>query len=141
MATYHPDFYHISGGDKMRVKPYSDITTNGLTNAVYDWMKYSGHYVNRIHTTGVARKINGKLTYTHGTTNTGTADIDCIIDSKPVKIEIKCAATKDRVRPHQQAERARIEAAGGVYIIVSDMTSFIEWYNSFVNNKKIIIWD
>ncbi len=35
-------------------------------------------------------------------------------------IEIKCAATKDRMRKDQHKERKRVEAAGGTYIKVTD---------------------
>ncbi len=131
IQQHHPDFYKLSGGDGMKTLPYSDATTSGLTTAVYDWLKYNGHYCNRINTTGVARKINGKLQYTRSNTNRGTADLDAIIDGKPVKIEIKCSATKDRVSKYQVEEQSRIEASGGVYIVVTDMPSFVEWYQSF----------
>src|SRR5690242_6156339 len=89
-------------------KPYTDKTTNGLTTCVFDWLKFNGHYVNRLNSQGHARiekiplangKVLEKVRYTHGSTNKGTADIDSIINGKPVKIEIKCAATRDRIRP------------------------------------------
>src|SRR4051812_25772432 len=80
-----PGFFDLSGGYKMKLLPYSDQTTNKLTTAVCDWLKYSGHYVNRINTQGQARvekiecfggKVIEKVRYSHGTTNKGTADID-----------------------------------------------------------------
>ena len=130
IKKHHPDFYKLSGGDKMKTLSYNDHTTNGLSTAVYDWLKYSEHYCNRINTTGVARKINGKLQYTSSNTNRGTA----IIDGKPVKIEIKCAATKDRISKYQQIEKQRIVASGGMYIVVTDMEMFVDWYHAFVSN-------
>lgn len=36
-----------------------------------------------------ARNINGRTVWTKGNTNKGTADIDSIINGKPVKIEVK----------------------------------------------------
>ena len=101
-----PDFFALSGGERMKVKPWRDDTTNGLTNAVCDWLKFSGHYSNRINSQGQMRKINGEMKYTHGSSNLGTADIDSIIDAKPVKIEIKCAWDQrpDEKRPTQRAK-------------------------------------
>ena len=145
-----PDFFEASGGYSMKVNPYSDRTTNFLTKAVMDWLKYNGHYANRINTQGQVRKerielafgnYRENLTYTPSTTNKGTADVDSIISSRgasggtsgqSVKIEIKCKATGDRIRPNQLKEKARVEAAGGIYLIVTDMETFVEWYKSFV---------
>lgn len=62
----------------------------------------------------------------------GTADIDSIINGKPVKIEIKCLATHDRMRPEQAKEQTRIEAAGGIYLVVTNMEDFIKWYKEFI---------
>lgn len=118
-------------------KPYSDTTSNGITKAVYDWLKYHGHYVNRINTQGQPRvekvqlafgNVRERVLWTHGTTNKGTADIDAIINGKPVKIEVKCKATGDRVSKDQLKERARIEKAQGIYFVAVDMQSFVEWY-------------
>lgn len=126
-----PDFYRLSGSEKMKVKTYTDQTTNGLTGGVYDYLKFSGHYVNRVNSQGQMRKIKGKMQFTQGTSNQGTADLDAIIYGKPVKIEIKCKATGDRMRKDQLKEQKRIEAAGGLYIIVTDMPSFVKWYKEF----------
>lgn len=122
-------------------KPYRDTDTNSLTRAVYDWLKFHNHYVNRINVVGRVHiekvKCVGKVIeharHTPSTTNKGTADIDSIISGKPIKIEIKCKATKDRMRESQFAEKARIENSGGVYVIVTDMETFIKWYKSFTN--------
>ena len=129
-----PGFFELSGGYRMKLKSYSDQTTNGLTNAVYDWLKYSGHYVNRINSQGQMRKIKGKLQYTHGTSNLGTPDLDAIINGKPVKIEIKCRQTGDRLRKEQIQEKDRIEASGGIYIVIGDMNQFVSFYKGFAVN-------
>jgi hypothetical protein len=135
-----PDFFELSGGYKMKVKAYTDQTTNGLTAAVYDWLKFSGCYCNRINSQGQARveKVQlafgrqlEKVKYTPSTTNKGTADLDSIISGKPVKIEIKCEATKDRMREDQYKEKERIERAGGVYLVVKNMPQFVEWFKDF----------
>jgi hypothetical protein len=135
-----PGFFDLSGGYSMKVKRYCDKTTNGLTAAVYDWLKFNKHYVNRINVQGQCRveKIEmaggrtiEKLRYTPSMTNKGTADLMAIIKGLPVSIEIKCAATRDRQSEDQRKEQKRIEQAGGVYLIVTDMEQFVKWYKEF----------
>ncbi len=130
-----PNFYRLSGGERMKIKSYSDQTTNALTNSVYDWLKYSGHYCNRINSQGQMRKIKGKLQYTHGASNLGTPDLDAIINGKPVKIEIKCRQTGDRLRKEQIEEKDRIEASGGTYIVIGDMNQFVQFYKQFTEQQ------
>lgn len=122
-------------------KPYTDQNTNGLTRCVMDWLKFNGHYCNRLNSQGQARLetiqlANGgsykKASWTRSTSNLGTADVQAIINGKPVAIEIKCHATHDRMRPEQLKEKQRIEAAGGVYIVVRDMKSFVRWYEEAI---------
>src|SRR4051812_29725980 len=86
-----PGFFELSGGYRMKVKAYTDLTTNGLTAAVCAWLTYSGHYCNRINTQGQVRiekiqcagsRLIENVRFTKGTTNRGTADIDAIINGK-----------------------------------------------------------
>lgn len=142
IAKVSPGFYKASGGDKMKVKPYTDRTTNGLTKAIIDWLTYSGHYANRVNTQGQARihkvpryslvsgkiEYTDKVQYTKSTTAKGTPDLDCIINGLPVKIEVK--AGKDRIRDEQTEQGNRITAAGGIYFIARNMPQFVQWYKS-----------
>jgi hypothetical protein len=135
-----PGFYEASGGDTMKIKPYSDKTTNGLTKAIIDWLTYSGHYANRIQTQGQARikkqpKFNilsgqieyrQKVEWTKSMTTKGTPDIDSIINGLPVKIEVK--AGKDRISDEQTKQGQRITEAGGIYFVCHDMDQFVRWY-------------
>jgi penicillin-binding protein-related factor A (putative recombinase) len=130
-----PGFYKASGGKGMKLKPYTDTTTNGLTNAICDFLKFNKHYSNRINCIGLNRLINGKMTYTPSATRKGTADITAIINGKHVSIEVKCKATKDRMSEHQIKERQLVEASGGIYFVATDMESFLNWYYSTFFNK------
>lgn len=135
-----PGFYAASGGDTMKIPPYSDKTANGLTKCIIDWLTFSGHYANRINVQGQARvkkqpkynilsgqiEYNAKIEYTRSTTRKGTADIDAIINGIPVKIEIKIGA--DRQSVDQKEEQKRVEAAGGIYLVASDMAGFVWWF-------------
>lgn len=130
-----PGFYKASGGKAMKLKPYSDTTTNGLTNAITDFLKFNKHYSNRINCMGVNRLVNGKMKYTPSTTRKGTADITAIINGKHCSIEVKCKATKDRMSEHQIKERQLVEASGGIYFVATDMDSFLQWYYKLITNK------
>ncbi|OJU26842.1 MAG: hypothetical protein BGN92_07130 [Sphingobacteriales bacterium 41-5] len=128
-ARYMTEHYQACKDFGVPAKRYSDRTANALTACILDFLKYSGCYANRINTTGMPRNINGRTVWTKSTTNKGTADIDSIINGKPVKIEIKIGA--DKMSEAQHRERARIEAAGGIYLVVKDMQSFYDWFVNY----------
>ncbi len=88
------------------VHPYTDKNANGLTRMVIDWLKFNGHFSERISVTGRVldctkvvtdvtgsmRRI-GSMKWIPPTMTPGSADISAIINGKTVKIEIKCKAT------------------------------------------------
>ncbi|HEX5150067.1 MAG TPA: hypothetical protein VFW07_01395 [Parafilimonas sp.] len=124
---------------------YSDKDTNSLTRCICAWLKYKEHYANRINSQGQVRLervelANGghykKANWTRGNTNPGTADITAVIYGKHIAIEVKCKRTKDRMRPDQLKEKQRIEAAGGIYHVATDMESFIEWYEQTFEDSR-----
>lgn len=116
-----------------RPTPYSDKTANQLTRAVCDFLKFAGCYCNRINTVGLRRKVGGRDVWTKGSTFKGTADLHCVIAGRHVSLEIKIGA--DKMSEHQHREKARIEAAGGVYVVVSSMPQFFYWYQNFIKNQ------
>lgn len=127
----------------MKVKQYRDDSSNSLTTAICDFLKFKGHYSNRINTQGQARKerieLAGgnyleKVKFTHGTTNRGTADIMACINGKHIAIEVKVG--RDRMSEAQHKEQKRIEAAGGIYFLAKDFPAFFEWYNKTFDNEK-----
>lgn len=124
-----PEFYKASGGRTMIVKAYTDKTTNGLTSTIIDFLKFKGHYANRINCMGVTRLIKGNMMHVPSSTRKGVADIHAIINGKHCSIEIKCKATNDRMSKDQEQERSRIESAGGIYYVAQDMESFLVWYH------------
>ncbi|MEJ7738529.1 MAG: hypothetical protein WKF97_13950 [Chitinophagaceae bacterium] len=127
-----PGFFEASGGYTMQVKPYTDKTSNGLAKAIIDFINFNGGDANRINTTGTMRKIKGEMKWTHGGTRRGTADVHAIVNGRHVSIEIKIG--NDKASEHQLKEKARVERAGGLYLIARDMPSFLTWYDSiFVN--------
>lgn len=135
-----PQAFEASGGYSQRIKPYSDKTTNGLTRCIIDFLNFSGHWAVRVNVQGQARikkiprysifsqkvEYSEKVTYTKSTTKRGVPDINSVIDGRSAQIEIKVGA--DKIRDEQAEQGQRIEAAGGLYFIATDMPLFLEWY-------------
>lgn len=122
---------------------WNDNSANSLTKCVIAWIQFMGGQAERISSQGQYRQgakiqvgsgmmahtkqLPGK--WTPGQSTKGTADISATIRGRSVKIEIK---QKDKQSEAQKQYQAAIERAGGVYIIVRDFDSFVEWYESFV---------
>lgn len=123
-----PGFYELSGGERMKLKPWTDSTANGLTNAIIDFITFNGGSATRISCTGQVRKVNGQMKWMPGTTRRGTADIHAIVRGRHLSIEVKIG--RDRMSGYQHKEKQRIEAAGGLYVVANDMESFIQWYEN-----------
>lgn len=126
-----PGFYAASGGDTMKLKPYSDKTANGLTTCVCDWIKFHGGDAQRVNTTGTMRKINGEMKWTHSGSRRGSADIHAIVAGRAVSIEIKIG--RDQLSGQQLSEKLRVEAAGGIYFVARSMDQFTRWYRQTFN--------
>jgi len=122
-------------------RKYTDKTANGLTRCVIDYIRLSGGQAERINSTGQYRDNSQTFVDVVGRTRTigtgqwlptsgekGTADVSAVIHGLAVKIEIKIG--KDRQSADQKAYQARIEAAGGVYLIVRSFAEFKMWFDS-----------
>jgi hypothetical protein len=118
------DFFNMSGGYSMEVKPYTDKTANGLTRAIEDFAKHSGGYSNRISTTGTMRKINGVMKYTKGNSNKGAADVRILFNGRSVDVEVKIG--RDVMSEAQKKEKKKVEAAGGLYMVAKTFPDFLQ---------------
>jgi hypothetical protein len=118
---------------------YRDDTANGLTKCIIDFVRFNGGQAERINTTGIPidtrrevtdimghRRTIGSVQWRPSGTTAGSADISAIIRGRAVKIEVKIG--KDTQSEAQRQYQASIEAAGGIYYIAKDFTSFIQWY-------------
>jgi len=125
-----------------------ETTANGLTMLILKWLKYAGHYANRISTQGQARvqqiprfnihseKVQHfeKVSWTKSHTKRGTPDITGIIYGKAIWIEVKVG--KDRMSEAQVEQQADIERAGGLYFVARDMQSFVDWYYRIIGGPE-----
>ena len=125
-------------------RKYCDRDANSLTRCVIDFLNLSGHMAERINCTGrymdrsqTFEDVTGKVR-TIGTGQwiptsgmKGTADISAVIQGRAVKIEIKI---RDAQSEDQKRYQQRIEAAGGIYLIVRSFAEFMDWYNQFTKS-------
>lgn len=126
--------------DKYRSNPYpvatvhKESSANDLTKAVIRWIQLHGGQAERINTMGrylpgktVSKGFYGSITtkgkYIPTTSTKGSADISSVIRGRSVKIEIKYG--KDVQSDAQKKYQADIEAAGGLYWLVRDFSSFV----------------
>jgi hypothetical protein len=141
-----PGFFAASGGYSMKIKPYTDTNTNGLTRCVKDFLTYKGHYVIRTNRQGQARiekipvggtqrdisgagaRYYGKISYTKNPEDKAFTDLQASIDGLYVAIEIKCKATKDRMKDGQDKNKISVEKSGAIHVTVPDMLTFWKWY-------------
>lgn len=122
---------------------YRDDNANSLTKCIIDFLKLHGHQAERINTTG--RPLNGVKTFTDvlgnrrtigsvtwipGTATKGSADISATIGGRSVKIEVKIG--RDRQSEAQRNYQRDVEAAGGLYYVAKDFTTFVTWYNETI---------
>lgn len=122
---------------------YRDDTANGLTRCIIDFIRFDGGQAERINTMGIPKDNRKQVTdimghcrtigsvewRTSGTTK-GSADISATIRGRSVKIEVKIG--KDTQSEAQKQYQASIEAAGGLYYIARDFTSFRSWYQQTI---------
>lgn len=124
----------------------TDKTANGLTQMVLRFLNLSGQFAERISTTGryvpgvslgknvMGQKISTNGKYIPGNGTRGSADIAAVISNKTqkgvsVKIEIKM---KDAQSKHQKAYQEKVEAAGGIYLLIFSFEQFFSWYQEFM---------
>jgi hypothetical protein len=124
---------------------YTDKTSNGLTRAILDYLKFSGWQAERVSNTG--RYVDGSKVITDvtgfqrrigsgkwipGSGTRGTSDISAVISGKAVKIEIKM---KDKQSPDQKKYQESVEKAGGLYWLVRSFDEFLNLYNQLNGNN------
>jgi hypothetical protein len=126
---------------------YRDDSSNELTRAIIDYLRYNGHQVERCAVTGryldqsktvtdtlgFARRIgSGKLI--KGSMQPGIVDISATIRGRSIKIEIKM---RNKQSPDQKQYQAAIERAGGAYWLVRNFDEFLRFYTEFLKSHDI----
>lgn len=120
------------------VKKLSDSSANELTKSILAWFKYQkmigkkcfaerqgveGRYRPGAQVTDVlGHKKQMKGMYLPAS-NKGAADIKAMIEGKTIEIEVKHG--NDKLRPDQIKYKDKIEAGGGIYLVVKTWEDFI----------------
>lgn len=103
-------------------------TTNNITKGILNYLNLREHFAFRVNSGGVWDQSVGRF---RAGRSLGVSDILCCLKGgRFLAIEVKNAATKDRVRPSQVAFRLGVMAAGGDYIIARSYESFVSWFES-----------
>ena len=114
--------------DAYLVKPKFPVKdANTLTKAVKRCLELHDCYVTRVQTQGQYNQHTGQWQY--GTTRKGTADLHAVIDGRHVSIEIKWG--KDRLSDDQKKTAQAVQAAGGLYLVVSNYDTFWNWFEQY----------
>lgn len=122
-----------------------DVTTaNGLASFIIDHCAWCGNYANRVNVMG--RQIGGITKTRSGatfddrkfikaSTKKGTADMDLIINSKNIKVEIKIGS--DTQKKDQQKQEAKIKQAGGIYVIWGSVDQYLDYFYTLTSQGDI----
>ena len=110
---------------------YKLTTTNGMTKAIIDFIRFSGGHAERVNTMGRQIKAkSGKQIWITTTATKGSSDIHAIYRGRSIQIEVKNAATGDRIRPKQQEYGRRVTMAGGLYFVAHTFEEFYQWFTT-----------
>lgn len=102
---------------------FSAKDTNGITHCITTLLNTCGCYCVRVNTQG---QWNEKLQkWTKGHTPKGTADLLACIGGTFFSFEIKRGY--DKLTPEQEATRERVQASGGVYLVIYEYQTFYNW--------------
>lgn len=140
-AQEYPATY--KDGHYCQPKYYDVNTSGGLTNVIINFATWEGHYGNRINVMG--RKIGGITTTESGakfddtrwiksSTKKGTEDIDMILFTRPIKIEIKIG--RDSQKHKQREQQRKVERAGGRYFIIKTIDEWFALYDRLASEVR-----
>lgn len=107
--------------------------TNGLTTFVQNFIEWSGGDANPLNVMG--RKVKDR--WIPSSTKKGTEDLDVTWRGKKIAIEIKNAATKDKISPAQLKRKAKLESCGAIYLVVTGVENFFEQWDKVSVQKTI----
>lgn len=123
---------------------YNDNTTNRLTKCVIDYIILKGFQAERVGSTGFLKdnrknstdvlgrnRTIGNIKWIPGRGKTEKVNVHAVINGIAFKIYIKCAASRDSKKSEGQfAYPKEINAADGLYLIVTCFQGFYEWFNN-----------
>lgn len=110
---------------------FNDQTTNDLTTAILAAFKVQGIFATRLDSKGTYNATLGK--FIPSRQRKGMPDISALLhNGKAVFVEVKCKATRDRLRPDQEATITELKRNGAHVFIAQDFQSFWEWLTDLI---------
>jgi hypothetical protein len=105
------EYYRLSGGDNMAVKPYKDGTTPTLEKCITDYLGYMGYCSTPTKVPGMKFHVKS-------------------VESRigPTKIAISILARKGTKPGTTDYKDATVDARGRLHFIAHDMASFMQWF-------------
>ncbi len=116
MEKTAPDFFRMSGGYKMQVKPYSERNKAGLVRAIHDLVTFSGATVKAV-TKGQMVKNNGQAQWQQNFRLRNAADITGEYRGLPLEIYV-----------HMGCEFEARQTEGGLEVHAGCFQDFFEWW-------------
>lgn len=118
-------------------RKHKDTKANDLTKCIMRWAELNGHQAKRVNVMGIPKdnrrvvtdclgfqKTIGSVEWRPSGSTRGASDISLICQGRAYEVEIKIG--KDRQSEVQRSYQAKVERAGGVYIIARSFSDFIE---------------
>ena len=110
---------------------FNDQTSNDLTQAILAAFKVHGIFATRLDSKGTYNAALGK--FIPSRQRKGMPDISALLhNGKAVFVEVKCKATRDRLRPDQETTIAELKKNGAHVFIAQDFQSFWEWLTDLI---------
>jgi hypothetical protein len=108
---------------------FRDTNTNGLTQAILACFKVHDMFATRIDSKGT---FNQKLKrFIPSNQKKGLPDVFAQAPGlPPIWIEVKCQATNDRLKPHQEQTIEELRKSGAIVYVAGNFQDFYEWFKS-----------
>lgn len=104
---------------------FNDQSTNALTTAILEAFKVHGVFATRLDSKGTYSAALGR--FIPSRQRKGLPDVSAILGGRSIYVEVKCAATRDRIRPEQETTIADLRRSGADVYIAEDFEGFWGW--------------
>ena len=135
--------------DCVYVRPYSDKSETELSRAIIDYLKFQGHFAERINTMGVPvdrRRIVinsigqkqqiGSLQWRKSTVTRGSADVSAVLKNNGQSLKIECKTKYGSQSADQIKYEIEVTKAGAIYWLVRSFEDFINKYELLTNKLR-----